>query len=233
MITGFFNEVLYRPLYNAVVFLYNVLPVQDFGLAIIALTILVRILFFPLSIKTLRSQRELSALNPYISEIKKKFKGDKLKENEAIMNLYREHKINPLSGCLPLLIQLPIIFALYKAFVAGLNPESMDLLYSFVKNPGVIDEMFLGIIEITKKSPPLAVLAGVLQFFQAKQSSSALKKNIEGVGKEMAAMNAQMLYFLPLFIIIIGWNLPAGLILYWITTTIFSILEQFYLRKTL
>ena len=223
-----YTEILYRPLLNAVVFLYDILPGHDFGFAIIVLTALIRILFFPLSIKTVRSQKALSQLNPKLQEIKKKFKDDKSAQSAETMKLYKENNINPLSGCLPLLIQLPILIGLYQAFIAGLKPESLSMLYGFVLNPGTIDNISFGFLDITSKAPLLAVLAGVAQFVQAW----ATKAQSQGVSpnKEMAALNSQMLYFFPVMIIVIGWNLPAGLVLYWITTTAFSVLEQLYIK---
>ena len=98
-----YTEILYRPLFNAVVFLYDILPGNDFGLAIIALTAVIRILFFPLSIKTVRSQKELNQLNPKIKEIKERLKGDSATQSAEIMKLYKEHNINPLAGCLPII----------------------------------------------------------------------------------------------------------------------------------
>ncbi len=223
-----FTEILYRPLLNLVVIIYDILPWHDFGLAIIVLTTLIRVLFFPLSIKTARSQKAMNQLNPKMQEIKNKFKDDKSAQSAEIMKLYKEHNINPLSGCLPLLIQLPILIALYRAFIAGLKPESLSLLYKFVANPGVINKISFGFIDTTSKMPLLAVFAGVAQFIQAWQTNV---QNKGSLNKEMAALNSQMLYFFPVMIIIIGWNLPAGLILYWITTTAFSILEQLYIKR--
>src|SRR3989344_4086567 len=221
-------EILYRPLFNAVVFLYNILPGHDFGLAIIALTTIIRIFFFPLSIKTVRSQKSLSQLNPRMQEIKQRLKGDSAAQSSEIMKLYKEHNINPLAGCLPLLIQLPILIALYQAFIAGLKPENLSMLYSFVSNPGIINKISFGFMDVTSKMPLLAVFAGMAQFIQAwvtKTQNQGLSPN-----KEMAALNSQMLYFFPIMIIVIGWNLPAGLVLYWITTTVFSVLEQLYIK---
>lgn len=223
-----YTEILYRPLFNAVVFIYNILPGHDFGLAIIVLTAVIRVIFFPLSIKTVRSQKALSQLNPKMQEIKQRLKGDSAAQSAEIMKLYKDHNINPLSGCLPLIIQLPILIALYQAFIAGLKPENLSLLYGFVLNPGVIEKISFGFMDITSKIPLLAVLAGVAQFAQAwvaKAQNQGL-----GISKEMAALNKQMLYFFPVMIIIIGWNLPAGLVLYWVTTTVFSILEQVYIK---
>ncbi|MEK7076467.1 MAG: YidC/Oxa1 family membrane protein insertase [Patescibacteria group bacterium] len=223
-----YTEILYRPLFNAVVFLYGILPGHDFGFAIIALTALIRILFFPLSIKTVRSQKAMSLLNPKLQEIKQKFKDNKSAQSVETMKLYKENNINPLAGCLPLLIQLPILIGLYQAFMAGLKPENLGMLYGFVSNPGVINKISFGFIDTTSKMPLLAIFAGGAQFIQAWVT----KAQSQGIGasKEMAALNSQMLYFFPVMIIIIGWNLPAGLVLYWITTTAFSILEQMYIK---
>ena len=223
-----YTEILYRPLFNAVVFLYDILPGHDFGLAIIALTTIIRILFFPLSIKTVRSQKAISLLNPKLQEIKQKFKNDKSAQSVETMKLYKDHNINPLAGCLPLLIQLPILIALYQAFIAGLKPENLSMLYGFVANPGVINNISFGFLDITSKVPLLAILAGVAQFVQAWVTKA--QNQGSSLNKEMAALNSQMLYFFPVMIIVIGWNLPAGLIVYWITTTVFSILEQLYIK---
>lgn len=223
-----FNEILYRPLFNAVVFLYEILPGHDFGFAIIVLTALIRVLFFPLSIKTVRSQKAMNLLNPKLQEIKTKFKDDKAAQSAETMKLYKDNNINPLAGCLPLLIQLPILIALYRAFIAGLKPENLAMLYKFVLNPGIINNISFGFIDITSKMPLLAVLAGAAQFFQAWVTKA--QNQGSSINKEMAALNSQMLYFFPVMIIIIGWNLPAGLVLYWITTTVFSILEQMYIK---
>ena len=223
-----YTEILYRPLFNAVLFLYNILPGHDFGLAIVVLTAMIRILFFPLSIRTVRSQKAMSLLNPKLQEIKNKFKNDKTAQSVETMKLYKENNINPLAGCLPLLIQLPILIALYQAFIAGLKPENLAILYKFVSNPGVVNKISFGFLDITSKMPLLAVLAGAAQFVQAW----ATKAQNQGISpnKEMAALNSQMLYFFPIMIIIIGWNLPAGLVLYWITTTVFSVMEQLYIK---
>jgi len=223
-----YTEILYRPLFNAVVFLYNVLPGNDFGIAIIALTAIMRIIFLPLSIKTVRSQKALNQLNPKIQEIKQRLKGDATNQSAEIMKLYKENKINPLSGCLPLLVQLPILIALYQAFIAGLKPENLSMLYSFVFNPGMIEKISFGFLDITSKTPLLAIFAGVAQFIQAWATKS--QNQGQNLSKEMTALNSQMLYFFPIMIIVIGWNLPAGLVLYWVTTTIFSVLEQLYIK---
>lgn len=223
-----YTEILSRPLFNAVVFLYNILPWNDFGLAIIVLTTIIRILFFPLSIRTVRSQKELSQLNPKMQEIKQRLKSDSSAQSVEIMKLYKDHGVNPLAGCLPLLIQLPILIGLYSAFIAGLKPESLNMLYEFISNPGAINKISLGFIDTTSKMPLLAIFAGGAQFIQAWAAKA--QNQGSALNKEMAVLNSQMLYFFPVMIVVIGWNLPAGLVLYWITTTVFSILEQLYIK---
>ncbi len=230
-----YNLVLYQPLFNGVIFLYNILPGQDFGLAIIALTVFIRLIFFPLTVKTLVSQRALSRVSPKMKEIKEKFKHDTQAQSAAIMRLYKENNINPLSGCLPLLIQLPILIALYQAFGAGFKTESLGLLYSFIENPQQVNAVSLGFIDITKRSVLLALITGCFQFVQLKQNQAIMgqgaKNQVGGQQKELQALNNQMLYFFPVMIIIIGWNLPAGLLIYWLTTTLFSMGEQAYIRR--
>ncbi len=228
--TSIYTQLLYRPLLSLVVLLYNIIPGNDFGVAIIVLTAMVRVVFFPLTTKTVLSQRALNKVNPQIKEIKEKYKDDKTAQSAAILKLYKDNNVNPIAGCLPLLIQLPILIALYRVFVAGFKQENLTLLYGFVSNPGAIKETFIGLVNITHPNIVLTLTAGFLQFLQAKQMAAINKNQDTGGNKEMAALNSQMLYFFPILIIIIGWNLPAGLMLYWITTTGLSIAEQSYIK---
>ncbi len=231
-----FNEIIYRPIFNLLVLINNLVPGQDFGLAIIVLTVFIRLVFMPFSIKALRSQKLMNQLQPKIREIQEKYKNDRAAQAQATMALYKEHQVSPLSGCLPLLIQLPILFALYRAFVNGLQPESLSLLYGFINNPGAIKSISFGFLDLSKSAPWLAIFSGLFQFIHSKltvahtpSSPSAAKG---GQALDFSAMNKQMLYFFPILIIIIGWKLPAGLVLYWAVSTIFSIGEQYYIHKT-
>jgi len=240
---GVYNEILYRPLFNAMVFLQSVIPGGDLGLTIVVLTVIIRVLFSPLSLKTIKSQQSLKELSPKIEEIKAKFKDNKTAQSGAIMKLYKDNKVNPLAGCLPLLIQIPILIALYQVFIKGITEESLVLLYDFISAPDFVNHNFLGLFDVTMNSRFLTLIAGGLQFLQSKQSmalQSGLNKESSaqgggivsgGISKEMTALSKQMLYFFPIMIIIIGWNLPAGLILYWTTTTVFSIGEQGYIKR--
>lgn len=246
--TGLFDSILYVPFFNFLVFLYNTIAFEDFGMAIILLTLIIRLILSPLSVKTLKSQKILSELQPKILEIQDKFKDDREKQTRQIMELYRQQKVNPFSGCLPLLIQLPILIALYRVSIAGFEENALSVLYNFVKNPDFLNPTSLGFIDLTKRNIFLSVIAGISQFFQTKSSLASQKKpafqksqttsspqalTSQSVAKQNLGglMSQQMLYFLPLITIIISMSFPAGLPLYWIATTAFSVLEQVYISR--
>jgi len=229
-ITTIFNNILYYPLFNALVLLYKYLPGHDFGVAIIVLTFIIRlILYFP-SLKAIRSQKALSEIQPRIQEIQKTHKDDKIKQGEEMMELYKKAKINPFSGCLPTLIQLPFLFALYRVFWKGLRPEELVNLYSFVLNPGQISPNFLGIINLSSPNILLAVIAGIFQFLQTKMLTPKTKKS--GKSSDFSViMQKQMVYVFPVMTIVILWKLPSAIGLYWIVSSLFSVVQQYVIFK--
>jgi len=227
-----FNTVLYQPLLNGLILLYEYIPGHDFGIAVIAITLIMRLLLYPSSIRGVRSQKALADLQPKIQEIQKEYKDDKNRQTKLLMDLYRKEKINPFSGCLPLLLQLPILIALYQVFLRGLQPESLaQSLYSFVPHPGIINFTFLGFINLAESNIFLAFLAGIFQFYQLKISTAQkgnIKKEATGFSK---TMQQQMLYFFPIFTVFIIWKLGSVIGLYWIISILFSIGEQYIVRK--
>ena len=229
-----FNIILYQPLFNALVFLYQYIPGRDFGVAVIALTLIIRIVLYPLMAKSIKSQRVMTEIQPKAQEIQKKYKDDKEKQAKEMMALYQKEKVNPFGGCLPLLIQLPILIALYRVFWKGLQPETMDFLYSFVPNPGVIDSTFLGMINLAEASILLAIVAGISQFFQTKMLMPRMKQSVSQ-GGQMAQfsgmMQKQMLYFFPILTVFILWRLPSAIGIYWIVTALFTVLQQYLVMK--
>lgn len=228
-----FHEVLYRPLFNGLIFLYNIIPWHDFGLAIILLTVIIRLILYPLNQKAIRSQKALGVLQPQIKEVQNKFKNDRVKQSQALMEFYKVNKINPASGCLPLLIQLPILFALYSVFLNGLNPKSLEAIYSFISRPETINPIFLGFLDLAKNNWPMAILAGAFTFVQSKMMVPASVSNNQQPSDFSSALNKQMLYFMPLFTVFIAWKLPAGLVLYWIAVTVFGVVQQYLATKPL
>jgi len=229
-ITTIFHEALFRPIFNALIGIYNILPFDDFGIAIIILTILIRIILYPFSLKALRSQKDLQELQPKIKEVQNKHKNNKEQQAKKLMELYKENKVSPFSGCLPLLAQFPILIALYRAFLKGLSSDEITGLYSFVAHPGSINPLFLGFLDLTEKNVYLALLAGAVQFWQSKQSIPKAH-SVAKEGDMAMRMNTQMLYFMPLFTVFLGITFPAGLALYWVVYTLFTIFQQWQMRK--
>ncbi len=229
-----FTVVFKEPIFNLLVFLYNYLSFGDLGIAIILLTIIIRLIFLPLSQKSIKSQKSLQELQPKIEKLKKEYGNDKEKLGRAMMDLYKEHKINPLSSCLPLLIQLPFFIAVFEIFRHGISEKSLEMVYPFISRPEVIDNLAFGFLDLSQPSIPLAVLTGLAQFWQTKMITTK-KPEVKSEGAKdegMAAMmNKQMTYFLPLFIVFIGATLPAALTLYLFVFNVTMALQQLYMFK--
>lgn len=224
-----FNLILYQPLFNALVLLYTFLPGHDFGIAVILLTIFIRLLIYPLTLGAIKSQKAISELQPKIQEIQKEYKADQEKQAKELMLLYQKEKINPLSSLFFLFIQLPILIALFKVFGGGFKSEAMIHLYDFVPNPVSINASFLGIINLGQPNFILTFLAGIFQFFQTKmmpQPKLDASKQDE-ISRISERVQQQFLYILPIFTILILWRLPSVISLYWIVTTLFSIGQQY------
>jgi len=232
--SNFFHVIFYQPILNLLVFLYNIVPGHDIGLAIIIMTVLVKLILLPLSEQAIKSQKSLQNLQPKIEELKKKYADNKEEMGRKMIELYKEEKVNPFSSCLPLLIQLPFFWAVFLVFKDGLNGQSLDLVYGFINRPEVINPISLGIINLSKPNITLAILAGIAQFWQTKMmvTQRASIKAPESKDEDMMAiMNKQMLYFMPILTIFIGLSFPGGLALYWLVTTVLTALQQLYLFK--
>lgn len=227
-----YNEFIYRPLLNLLVLGYNYIPGHDVGVVIILITLFVRVILAPVFHKQIKSQQAMTDLQPKLLEVQKIHENDREARARAMMELYKEHKVNPLGSCLPLLIQLPILFALYHVFIKALHGE-ISGLYSWVSLSGQLDPMFLGLINLAQSNVGLSILAGALQFWQSRlmfkiKKSSGVGNAIDSTAK---IIQMQTLYFLPVFSVVIAWRLPAGLPLYWCVTTLFSIFQQQWLSR--
>jgi len=229
-----FNVIFYQPVLNLLVFLYNLTPGHDIGVAIIIMTVIIKLVLLPLSKQSIKSQKALQELQPKIDEIKKKYAANKSEQGRQMMELYKQEKVNPFSSCLPLLIQLPFLWAVFMVFQDGLKGRSLELVYSFIYRPEVINTVSLGFINLAKPNYVLAVLAGLAQFWQAKMMTTK-RPAVHGNGAKdedlMAIMNKQMLYFMPALTVFIGLSFPGGLALYWLVTTLLTALQQLYLFK--
>lgn len=226
-ITSIFNTLFYEPILKALTIIQDIIPGHDFGWAIIILTILIRVLLWPLASRSIRSQKALQELQPEMNAIKEKYKDKKEKQAQAMMELYKNKNINPASGCLPVLIQLPILIALYYALMAGLKLHD-----------GNTNFLFLGILDLTKKSFALGILTGILQYYQTKMIMFSNPKTAQNAAKNSAEdfsqiMNKQMLYVMPVVLAFTALSLPAGIALYLVITTAFSIVQQYCTMKKL
>jgi YidC/Oxa1 family membrane protein insertase len=232
-----FHSFLYQPLYNILIFLYNVVPGGDFGVAIILTTILLKFLLFPLSQKQIESQKKLQELQPKIKEIQNRNKDNKEKQSKELMDFYKQNKTNPFSGCLPIIVQLFFVIAIYRIIfnISGNNLAVEEgVLYQFVTNPGTVNSSFLGIIDLSKPFIPFAVLAAVAQFFQTKMlMAKQPKKKASDSGEPDFGqiMSKQMLFLGPIMTLFIGIKFAAGLSLYWLISTLFAIVQQAHLNR--
>jgi YidC/Oxa1 family membrane protein insertase len=232
-----FNTLLVQPIFNILALLYAIIPGHDFGIAIILLTILVRIALWPALKKQLHSQRAMQKLAPDIAKIKEKTKGDKQAESTALMELYKERGINPLASLVPVLVQLPLFLALYAVLRDIIKPgEIAHLVYGPLKDLATIKGVIagsiafkptlLGLIDLTKPSILLAVAAGLVQFVQTRQLAPA--KNTDDA---QAATFAGMSILFPLLTVFIGWRLAAALSLYWTVTSLVAVIQQWIVLR--
>ncbi len=234
----FFNSIfvplLYQPIFNALIFLAWLIPGHSIGWAIIGLTVLIRLLLLPTANQTFVQQARMKALQPKVDALKDIHGHDKAAHSKATMELYAAEKFNPLGGCLPSLIQLPILIVMYRVFVDGLTTEHFSLLYSFTPHMSDINTSWLG-FNLTKPDLwILPILAGLGQYFQAKQMAD-MNKPVDGKvdpNDMTAAMSKQFMYLFPIMTIFIARSLPAAMSVYWIIFSLFSVVHHAWYFRT-
>lgn len=242
--TALWNTLFYQPIYNILVFIINNITFGDVGFAIILVTIIVKFILAPLTAKSIKSQILMKRMEPEMQQIKKDFP-NKEEQAKKTFELYKKYGTNPFSGCLVVLLQLPIIFALYYVFINGLSIKE-SLLYSFIQVPVAMHTNFLGLIEMGSKSIFLGVFAGITQFIQGYLSSPVKPKKVEivkegdlankpkGFQEQLSdSMQMNVRYILPVFVGFIAWKISAAVALYWIVSNIFTIVQEWYIRRSL
>lgn len=241
------NHLLYYPLLNLLVFFYKVF-FANLGWAIVALTLFTRLLLWPLTVPMLKSAKKQRDLKPALDALKQKYKDDKKKLAAAQMELLQKHGINPAAGCLPQLVQILVLIALYQVFIQllGGGAKSLAELNSFLYFPflrfdaaATVNGHFL-FWDLTRPDPYLLLpgLAGASQFWLSKMMLPRTKKE-EKLAEKTADkkddvlynMQEQMLYLAPIMTVLFGWQLPAGLVLYWLLTTLVSVAQQWYFER--
>ncbi len=234
-LAGPWNLLLVHPLINLLVGAYGLF--KDFGLAIVLVTIAIRLVFYPLYVKQIQSQRVMQEIGPAMNEIRQKYGKDRQKVTEEQMKLYKERGYNPASGCLPLVVQMPILFAMYAAFLQApdLTGESLrGILLPFVPNPveagqklDLAAHWLPWISEGLGHPDPLRILPILAGVTQLVSSVMAMPAQQQKVTDPQAKMMQSMAYYFPLITVVIAWGLPSGLSLYWVATTVFQIAQQY------
>ncbi len=239
------NTLLVHPLLSLLVLAFGFF--HDFGIAVVLVTVAIRLLLYPLYVTQIRSQRAMQELAPALNDIKAKYGKDRQKITEEQMKLYKEHGYNPATGCLPLLLQMPILFAMYAAFIQapGLTGDELRrILWPFVAVPALLgDHIDLtahwlpwiqscaqnGIEQIGLACPDplkvLPILAGASQLFASVMAQPVTQTKTTDPQQKMMQ---SMMYYFPLITVFIAWSLPAGLAVYWVTTTLFQIVQQYF-----
>ena len=199
---------IYNLLKQFLAFLLNTTDkyVGNFGISIIIVTILIKILLLPLTLKQDKSMKEMKKLQPELEKIKKDYAHDKQMLNIKTMELYREHKVNPLGGCLPILIQLPILWALFGVLRSGIIPKDSSFLWMRLADP---DPFYI-----------LPVLNGAISFLQQKL-----------MGTSDNAQMKNMMYVFPIMMIVISYKMPSGLQIYWLTSSLIAVIQQYFIMK--
>jgi YidC/Oxa1 family membrane protein insertase len=228
--TYLLKSIFYWPILNLLVYFYETIAFLDFGVAIILVTILIRLVLFPIFHKSSKQQMLMQRIQPKIKKIQELHKNDKEKQSQALMELYKEHGVNPFSSIFLLIIQLPVMIGLFYVVRSGLAPGGITGLYSFVAAPQVINPMFLGIVNLAKPNLFLLAFAAVAQYFQARLAMYRDPKNTAPLTAP-EKMARQMAFIGPLITIFIFYSLPSAVVLYWFVTSIFSIFQQILINR--
>jgi len=229
--SGIFRTILVQPLFNGLVLLYVHVAFEDLGIAIILLTIAVRIVLFPLFHKTAKHQKIAQQLQPEVKKIQKKHKNDREAQTKALMELYQEHKVNPLTPILLLIAQLPVLIALYRIFIIGFLSEAFMMLYASVPEPQNITQCFLGLVALDARSIPLVIIAAGAQYVQGRLmvSRKGSKQQLTGQAAKIAKVS---IYAGPAIALVILSRFAAAVALYWLTSTVFSIIQQVFVNRS-
>ena len=235
MISGAFHAAIYNPLYNGLVFLVGIIPSHDMGIAVVILTIIVRIIIFPLSRRAVDAQLAMKKLTPEIDKLKLKYKNDKEAQNREMFALYKERGVHPFASFGLVLVQFPVLIALYWVFYRGGFPAvDPALLYSFVHVPSSVNMEFLGIVDMKGRSVILAILAAATQFVYTRLSMGPREKAPESTPVEASlsgdmarSFDLQARYMLPAMIGVIGFSIAAAAPLYWAASNTFMIIQEY------
>jgi YidC/Oxa1 family membrane protein insertase len=227
-----YQQILYRPILNLLIFFYQTIAFHDLGLAIILVTLFIRVILYPFFHTGAKQQMLMQRIQPKIKDIQVKHKDDRDQQAKALMELYKEHGVNPFSGILLLILQIPILLTLYWVIRSGIGTAQLTGLYSFVAEPHSINTIFLGFINLAKPNFVLILAAALAQYFQARL---AIYRNPSNTSAPTQAekIARQMTFVGPIITILVFYNFPAALSLYWLMSALFSAIQQYFVNKHL
>jgi YidC/Oxa1 family membrane protein insertase len=240
MFSWIWHTIFFDPIYNSLVFFIDVVRGGDVGIAIILTVILVKLVLLPVSLKAARTQLLMREIEPRIQEIKDRYKDQREEQARKTMELFRESNVNPFSSILLLLIQIPIVIALYFSVYSGggvkLPDININILYSFIPVPAVASMLFLGLLDIAAKNLPLALLAGVTQYIHTNISMPKLaprKPDAEPNFKDdfSRSMQLQLRYVMPVIIVLVSYSISAAIALYFTVSNLMAIAQEYVVRR--
>jgi YidC/Oxa1 family membrane protein insertase len=240
MLSTIWHTAFFDPIYNGLIYLIDIVPGGDVGIAIVVLTIIVKVILLPVSLSAARTQRVMREIEPKLTEIKERTKDDREALARETLAAYREAGVNPFSSIFLLFIQIPIVIALYLSVYSGGGVRLPDintaLLYSFVPSPTEVSMLFFGGIDIAAKSFPLAALAGITQYFQAHLSFPAPAPRVDGAKPSFKddfarSMHLQVKYVMPVIIFFFAYTISASIALYFVVSNLLGIAQEYIVRQ--
>lgn len=233
-----FHTLFYEPVYNLLVIVLTYTPLHDIGVAIVIVTLFVKVILLPLNLAALRTQYLMKRLEPEMNKIKELQKVKPQEASKMMIDLYKTEKVNPFASLFTIILQIPIFFALYFVFSKGLYADDTSL-YSFVHFPEKLHTLAFGLFDVTEKGNILiAILTGLSSYALAKRQTADMGSK-KKLGEEsfqdqfMKSMKIQLLYILPVIIGVSAYTLPSALGLYWVVSNIIGFMQDVYMKKTL
>jgi YidC/Oxa1 family membrane protein insertase len=227
-----YQQILYRPILNLLIFFYNTIGFHDLGIAIILVTLFIRLVLYPFFHTGAKQQMLMQRIQPKIKDIQTKHKDDRDQQAKALMELYKEHGVNPFSGILLLIIQIPILLTFYWAIRSGVGTAQITGLYSFIASPQHINTIFLGFVDLAKPNLVLILAAALAQYLQARLAIYRSPSNTSAP-TQAEKIARQMVFVGPIITILVFYNFPAALSLYWFMSALFSAIQQYFVNKHL
>ena len=240
MFSYIWHTFFFDPVYNGLIFFIDLVPGGDIGVAIVLTTIAIKLILLPLSIKAAKTQKIMREIEPKLREIKEKHKDSREEQAQAMLTVYREAGMNPFSAIFVIILQIPLVIALYLAvygYAGFALPEiNLERLYAFISAPSEVTMQFLGLIDMSGRSVLLAALAGITMFIQMRFVLPALLPREPGAAPNFQEdfkrnMQLQMRYVMPVLITGIAYFISAAIALYILVSNVVAILQELYVRR--